>query len=297
MSFNNIITVIPTFFDNNNNIDFNGINNHIEKQIEMGIKTIIILGTTSETPTLTKNEKLFIVNSVYKKFNSKLKIIIGISGNETTSVIDECNNYSLYGDGYMISAPYYNKPSQEGLYQHFQKIITSTSKNIILYNVPSRCGVNIEPETIARIHNNFPQVVAIKEASGSIEQVIKIKTLSSINIYSGDDGLTLPFMSIGAIGVISVVSNICPEEIIKMVDEFSKGNISNATIIFYNINPLIKLAFIESNPVPIKYLINKFNNNLSEQVRLPLVELTNSNKLIINNWLNKNTEFKIKDFK
>ena len=288
LSFNSVITVIPTFFDENNNIDCNGINNHIEKQIKMGINTIVILGTTSETPTLTKNEKLSIVNSVCKKFNSNLKIIIGISGNETNSIIQECQTYSLYGDAYMISAPYYNKPSQEGLYQHFNKIISSTNKPIILYNVPSRCGVNIEPETITRIYNDFPQVVAIKEASGSIDQVIKIKTLCSINVLSGDDGLTLPFMSIGAVGVISVISNIYPKEMIKMVDEFSKGNIATAMQIFYNINPLIKLAFIESNPVPIKYLIYKFNNTMSQEVRLPLVKLTNANKLIIDNWLNKN---------
>lgn len=291
--FSGVITVIPTFFDYFNKINLEGINNHIEKQITMGIKTIVILGTTSETPTLSSDEKLSIVKSVHDKFENKIRIIIGLSGNDTFSVVNECELYSNYGDALMISPPYYNKPTQEGIFQHFEKIITSTNKEIIIYNIPSRCGVNIEPDTISKMYNMFDRVVAIKEASGSIDQVIKIKSICDIDILSGDDGLVLPFMSVGAVGVISVISNIVPIEMIEVVESFSKGEIHDATDKFYNIYPLIKLAFIESNPVPIKYLINRINNFLSPAVRLPLVKLSNENMLIINNWLDKNFNIKM----
>ena len=292
-SFSGVITVIPTFFDYFNKINLDGINNHIEKQITSGIKTIVILGTTSETPTLSSDEKLSIVKSVHDKFANKIRIIIGLSGNDTVSVVNECELYSNYGDALMISPPYYNKPTQEGIFQHFEKIITSTNKEIIIYNIPSRCGVNIEPDTILKMYNMFDRVVAIKEASGSIDQVIKIKSICDIDILSGDDGLVLPFMSVGAVGVISVISNISPVEMIELVESFSKGDIHIATDRFYQLYPLIKVAFIESNPVPIKYLINRTNHFLSTAVRLPLVQLSNTNMLIVNNWLDKNFDIKI----
>ena len=292
-SFSGVITVIPTFFDYFNKINLDGINNHIEKQITSGIKTIVILGTTSETPTLSSDEKLSIVKSVYDKFENKIRIIIGLSGNDTFSVVNECELYSNYGDALMISPPYYNKPSQEGIFQHFEKIITSTNKEIIIYNIPSRCGVNIEPETISKMYIMFDRVLAIKEASGSIDQVIKIKSMCDIDILSGDDGLVLPFMSVGAVGVISVISNVAALEMIKIVESFSKGEINVAIDEFYKIYPLIKLAFIESNPVPIKYLISRINNSLSPAIRLPLVQMTKENITIINKWLDNNFEIKM----
>jgi len=274
----NVITVIPTFFDAQNKIDIVSIKKHIDSQINAGIQTIVILGTTSETPTLTKDEKIFIVENICKDYKDKLSIIIGISGNDTASVLEETKLYETYGDAIMISAPYYNKPTQEGLYQHFSKIISNSQSKFILYNVPSRSGVNIDPTTVARIYNDFPlKVIGIKEASGSIEQVMKIKSLCKIKILSGDDALVLPFMSIGAEGVISVVSNIVPNKMTLMISHFKEKNLIEAQKIFYELYNLMKLCFIESNPVPLKYILSQTINTLPN-VRLPLVELELKNK-------------------
>lgn len=276
-----VITVIPTFFDSNNEIDIISIKKHIVCQINNGIQTIVILGTTSETPTLTKDEKMF------NEYRNKVSIIIGVSGNDTASVLEETKLYETYGSAIMISAPYYNKPSQEGVYQHFSKIISSIQNKFILYNVPSRSGVNIEPTTIARLYNDFPfKITAIKEASGSIEQVMKIKSLCKIKILSGDDSLVLPFMAVGAEGVISVVSNIIPSEMILMVSLFKEGDLMESNKIFYKFYNLMKLCFIESNPVPLKYLLSKTMNSLPD-VRLPLVELEKQNKDLFNDFLDK----------
>jgi 4-hydroxy-tetrahydrodipicolinate synthase len=288
MIYEGVITVIPTFFTNDNRIDHNAIVNHINKQINNGIKQIVIFGTTSETSTLSDLEKTSILNSIKGGVNEKTKIIIGLSGNNTPDVLKEARKLEGSCDAFMLSAPYYNKPSQEGLYQHFKQIVSNIEKDFIIYNVPSRCGVNIEPETVVRLFNDFNNIKAIKEASGSIQQVIKIKSLCNIAILSGDDELTLPFMSVGATGVISVISNIAPIEMIYMVDQFKNNNILEAQTTFYTIQKLLKLAFIESNPVPIKFLLNRTNNFISEKVRLPLVELSNESKIIINNYLDTN---------
>jgi len=205
MTYEGVITVIPTFFTIDNRIDHNAIVNHINKQTNSGIKQIVIFGTTSETSTLSDLEKTSILNSIKGGINEKIKIIIGLSGNNTPDIVKEARKLEESCDAFMLSAPYYNKPSQEGIYQHFKQIVSTINKDFIIYNVPSRCGVNIEPETIARLFIDFPNIKAIKEASGSIQQVIKIKSLCNIKILSGDDELTLPFMSIGACGVISVI--------------------------------------------------------------------------------------------
>ena len=288
MFYKGVITVIPTFFTKDNTIDLDAIKHHIELQRQNDIKTIVLLGTTSETPTLKDNEKIQILEMVNKNFRNCLKIIIGLSGNETESVLNEALALQNYGDAFMLSAPYYNKPSQEGIYQHYKKIIETINKEFVIYNVPSRCGVNIEPETIARLFDDFNKVKAIKEASGSVEQVIKIKSLSNIEILSGDDGLILPFMALGATGVISVVSNIIPQEMSYIVTQFSNGNNKEASEMFYKINKLIKLCFIESNPVPLKYIINILNYNILAKVRLPRVEISNKNPLVIDEYIKNN---------
>jgi len=278
MSYSSVITVIPTFFNKNDEVEYNLILEHIEKQYLAGIKSIVILGTTSETPTLSLEEKLSIATYVYSKFHNDLQIIIGIGGFNTNDVVKEAQLFEPFCDALMLSAPYYNKPSQEGLFQHFSQVISHTSKNYILYNVPSRCGVNIEPETIAKLTNKFQQIKAIKEASGTIEQVIKIKSLCNIDILSGDDALTLPFMSVGAVGVISVVSNIIPNQMLEIVKYFNEGKHLEASNMFYKYYNLMKLCFIESNPTPIKYMLELKSNNSMALMRLPLVELSNDNK-------------------
>jgi 4-hydroxy-tetrahydrodipicolinate synthase len=279
MSLSKVITVIPTFFADDNSIDYQSIHEHITDQINYGIKTIVILGTTSEAPTLSESERLEVAHYVYNHFNNLVTIVIGLGGNNTDEMIREITNISPFGNYIMISQPSYNKPSQKGIYEHYKKLIDSTDKNVIIYNIPSRCGVNIEPKTIQEIVSISPQVVAIKEASGSLEQVMNVIELCpNLMVYSGDDMLVLPIMALGGCGVISVVSNIVPSFMIKMLENILNNN-DQAMNMFYKIRPLIKYCFVESNPVPLKYVLAIIKNKFSlENVRLPLVELTNESK-------------------
>jgi len=280
MSLSKVITVIPTFFKPDGLIDYQSIYDHIIEQITNGIKSIAILGTTSESPTLSEDERVSVASYVYDNFHNDIIIVVGLGGNNTNEMISELHRINPYCDYVMISQPSYNKPSQEGIYQHFKKLIESTEKNIIIYNIPARCGVNIELSTISRITQISNRVIAIKEASGNLEQVMGVKELCpNLQIYSGDDALVLPIISIGGVGVISVVSNIIPQCMISMVNEFINGNILSAQNFFYQIKPLIKYCFVESNPVPIKYILSVMKNKSSlAHVRLPLVELTNESK-------------------
>lgn len=280
MSLSKVITVIPTFFDNFGSINYNLINDHIFSQINEGIKTIVLLGTTSEAPTISLEEKKKLVNYVYEIFGESIQIIIGLGGNNTNEMIEELKELERFCKTIMISQPYYNKPSQEGIYQHYKKLIESTNRNIIIYNIPSRCGVNIEPNTVKRISEISNRVIAIKEASGNLEQMMSIRELCpNLKLYSGDDALILPVLSIGGEGVISVVSNIYPKNMIEIINEFEKGDYITAQKLFYRIKPLIKYCFIESNPVPLKFILAlTYNNSSLANVRLPLVELTHESK-------------------
>ena len=288
MQYNSVITVIPTFFTDNNTINLNSIINHITYQFTKSIKKIVILGTTSETPTLKISEKIDIAKTVWNNFNTILDIVIGLSGNDTDEVIEEAKLLEHYCHSMMLSAPYYNKPSQGGIYEHFKDVITSVNKEFIIYNVPSRCGVNIEPETIAKLFNDFKNIKAIKEASGSIDQVMKIRMLCDINILSGDDALILPFMSVGAVGVISVLSNVIPKTMLNIVNNFTDGKIKEASNQFYNNYDLIKMAFCESNPVPIKAMLSHelvYNDKSLTNVRKPLLKITDDNYKIISDMI------------
>jgi len=180
----------------------------------------------------------------------------------------------------MISQPSYNKPSQEGIFQHFKTLIESTERQIIIYNIPSRCGVNINPTTVQKITELTNRVVAIKEASGDLSQMMQVREqCPNLELYSGDDGLVLPVLSIGGVGVISVVSNILPEVVLSMIYEYFLGNLSRSQKYFYQLRPYIKFCFIETNPVPVKYMLSVLSEKKSlANVRLPLVELTNESK-------------------
>lgn len=306
LNIGRVITVIPTFFNTDQSLNLNYMFQHIEQQIVSGINTIVILGTTSEAPTLSKNERLFVAKNVWDSFNQRINIIVGLGGNNTMDMLDEIkfiNNFSHY---IMISQPSYNKPSQEGLFQHYKLLIEATDKPIIIYNIPSRTGVNIEPVTVQKISQVSPRVIAIKEASGNLEQVMQIKKITDLFVFSGDDALVLPILSIGGDGVISVVSNLVPAFMNNIVHTFLKESHKSINLddlngldryymeriekydsfsikasyeMFYDIIDLIKFCFIESNPVPVKFMISRLANepNMSI-VRLPLVELTQTSK-------------------
>ena len=275
-----VITVIPTFFNDDTSIDYESIKSHITNQMDRGIETIAILGTTSEAPTLSLEERIQVAEFVFNNFNKYLTIIIGLGGNNTKEMIHELKLIESFANLIMISQPSYNKPSQEGIYQHFKTLIESTDRQIIIYNVPSRCGVNINPTTVQKIKNISNRVVAIKEASGDLSQMMQIKEhCPDLQLYSGDDGIILPVLSIGGVGVISVISNLLPEVVLSVVNEFFNGNMVTAQSNFYSLRPFVKFCFIETNPVPIKYMLSILTSkNSMANVRLPLVQLTNESK-------------------
>ena len=275
-----VITVIPTFFNDDFSIDYQSMKSHINNQIEHGIETIVILGTTSEAPTLSLEERVQVAEFVFANFCKNLSIIVGLGGNNTKEMIHELKLIEPFANLIMISQPSYNKPSQEGIFQHFKILIESTDRQIIIYNIPSRCGVNINPSTVQKISGLTDRVVAIKEASGDLSQMMQVRELCpNLQLYSGDDGLVLPVLSIGGVGVISVVSNILPEIVLSMINEYFLANLSVAQKHFYNLRPFVKFCFIETNPVPVKYMLSVLSEKKSlANVRLPLVGLSNESK-------------------
>jgi len=283
-----VITVIPTFFNDDFSIDYQSMKSHINDQIERGIETIVILGTTSEAPTLSLEERVQVAEFVFNNFSKHLTIIVGLGGNNTKEMIHELKLIEPFANLIMISQPSYNKPSQEGIFQHFKILIESTERQIIIYNIPSRCGVNINPTTVQKITELTNRVVAIKEASGDLSQMMQVREqCPNLELYSGDDGLVLPVLSIGGVGVISVVSNILPEVVLSMIHEYFQGNLSRSQNYFYQLRPYIKFCFIETNPVPVKYMLSVLSNKKSlANVRLPLVELTNESKKLLPEFSN-----------
>ena len=272
-----VYTVIPTFFKDRV-VDTESIFKIIRFQIENNVKNIVLLGTTSETPTLTKEEKVDIVNTVWEEFNDKINIIVGIGTNDTKTTLE---NGFLFRDvchAFMITVPYYNKPSQEGIYQHFATVAQLIAdKPIMMYNIPSRCGVSIEPKIIANLFNSFENIVAIKEASGSIQQTLEINNLCDIVILSGDDALTLPLMSVGAKGVVSVASNIIPQKIVTLVSLYNTGHVELAYKLNKSLYSLFKGLFIDTNPIPLKYFSKEMGLSIEDSVRLPLVCSSDTN--------------------
>lgn len=245
-------------------------------QIENKVDAIIVCGTTGESATLSNDEKKELINFTVKYVNKKVPVIAGTGSNNTKSAI-ELSRYAekVGADGLLVVTPYYNKTTQEGLIKHYTEIAKNVELPIIMYNVPSRTGVNILPETCLEL-SKIENIVAIKEASGNISQIAKIAQLCRDNlyIYSGNDDQILPILSIGGIGVISVLSNIKPKEVHDICEKCINGNIDNAKEIFLKFLPLANSLFCEVNPIPIKYALSKIGYDFGKP-RLPLVELKN----------------------
>jgi len=275
-----VYTVLVTPFNKEGIISYNSLDNLVNNQINKGVKGIITMGTTSESPTINYGEKVELIKYLWNKYNESINIIIGIGGNNTQEVIDFGRFCSDYCHAYMVTAPHYNKPSQEGIYTHFNTIANADiikEKDIMMYNIPSRCGVNMDPEIISKLYNTCPNIVAIKEASGSISQTQEILNLCDINIFSGDDALVVPLMSCGAKGVISVTSNLIPNYMVRIVNNCLNNNFNEAMQLNSKIHTLLKLLFIETNPVPLKYLLNRLEIIEEATVRLPLVKINKTN--------------------
>ncbi len=271
-------TALVTPFTNDG-INFEELRKLIEFQILEGVDSLVICGTTGESATMSLEEKKAVIDFSVKIVNNRVPVIAGTGGNNTKDVITMSKYAESVGiDALLIVTPYYNKTTQAGLVSHYSKIAQSVHLPIILYNVPSRTGVNIEPETFYELAK-IPNIVAAKEASGNISQVAKIANLCSdeLTIYSGNDDQILPVLSLGGLGVISVLSNIYPKFVHEMVMDYLTGNWQKATASQIYALPLINALFCEVNPIPIKYAVNKIGFDCGLP-RLPLVELTDKNK-------------------
>ncbi len=262
-----------TCFNNDLTIDYNSMEKLLSHVISGGVDYLVLLGTTGESVTLSKKEKSEIVTFVRKKYTD-IPIVVGIGGNNTNNIIEEIKETDFEGiDAILSISPYYNKPSQEGIYNHYKMISKVSPKPIILYNVPSRTGSNISSHTTIRLANDFENIVAIKEASGDLDQIMNIINHKPDNftVLSGDDSLTLPMIYMGAKGVISVIGQLFPNEYTKMVHEALNNNIDKANSIHYNLYHFYEPLYNEGNPVGIKAALNVIDIcNL--KVRPPLID-------------------------
>ncbi len=267
-----------TPFDEEYNVDIESLRNNTSFLVENGADYLVVMGTTAETPSLSDEEQNSILACVVSENDGRLPIVLGLGGNNTYKIIEQLQNRDLYGvDAILSVVPYYNKPTQSGMYRHFAEIAKSTNLPIILYNVPSRTGVNMSPETTLRLAHDFENIVAIKEASGNLTQMANIINgrPDDFLVISGDDSLILPLMSLGGDGIISVLGNAYPAEVSQMIKYANEGKYSEAQDIYYRFIDLIALLFADGNPSGVKSLMELLNMTTG-RVRLPLVRAQKS---------------------
>jgi 4-hydroxy-tetrahydrodipicolinate synthase len=277
--FRGTFTALVTPF-RDGGIDVASLEKLIENQIAAGISGIVAVGTTGESPTLSHDERREVIRLAITTAKKRCLVLAGTGSNDTQhAVADTKTAEKLGADGALLVAPYYNKPSQEGLFRHFKAIADSTSLPVLLYNIPGRCGVDIAPNTVTRLARECSNIVSIKEASGSVERISELRAClpDSFTILSGDDSLTLPFMSVGAVGVVSVASNLFPGEICSLVRAYECGDVKQAACLHRKMFALFKDLFIEPNPVPVKTALG-WRGMMSGEVRLPLCEMTEVNR-------------------
>ncbi|MEE1231754.1 MAG: 4-hydroxy-tetrahydrodipicolinate synthase [Phocaeicola sp.] len=262
-----------TPFKEDGSVDYDALIRLVDYQVQNGTDFLCVLGTTAETPTLTAEEKKKIRELVVERVNGRIPILLGIGSNCTQGVVDSLKNDDFTGiDAVLVVVPYYNKPSQEGIYQHYKAVANATKLPIVLYNVPGRTGVNMTAETTLRIARDFKNVIAIKEASGNITQmddIIKNKP-ENFDVISGDDGITFPLITLGAVGVISVIGNAFPREFSRMTRLALQGDYASALNIHHKFTELFKLLFVDGNPAGVKAMLNMMGM-IENRLRLPLV--------------------------
>ena len=269
-----IVAMVTPFKDGA--VDFERLEELVEFHIQSGTHGIVPCGCTGEAATLHYDEQKEAIERVVKTVNGRVPIIAGTGSNSTHEALDLTSSAAKAGvDGALLITPYYNKPTQEGLYRHYKTLAEAVDIPIVLYNVPSRTGIWIEPETVARL-SEIRNVVAVKEAGGSMDQVSKIMSLCDVTILSGDDSMTLPMMSVGAKGVISVVANVVPADTAAMTDAFLGGDHEKASALHHQLFPLCKAMFIETNPIPVKTAM-KLLGRLNGELRMPLCEMAAAN--------------------
>ncbi len=267
-----------TPFNEDKSVDYAALERMIEDQINGGIDYLVVLGTTGETPTLSEDEKKEIVRFVIEKNAGRLKIMLGMGGNNTIGLVKTIQNTNFEGiDAILSVTPYYNKPTQEGLFQHFKAVVEASPIPVVLYNVPGRTGVNMEADTTLRIAHLSEKVIGIKEACGDLGQFAKIANDAPdyFKVISGDDGLTLPSIASGSIGVISVIANAMPEKLSQLTHASLDGNMALASKLHLQMTEMLKLIFREGNPAGVKALM-ELMGKAKNQLRLPLVPVSSA---------------------
>lgn len=273
MNLRGMGVALITPFNADKSIDFPALAKLLEYIIQNKADYIVVLGTTAETATLTEDEREQVRAFVVERVNSRVPLVLGVGGNNTKAITDYLRQNDLSAFSAILSVvPYYNKPSQEGIYQHYKAIAEASPLPVILYNVPGRTGVNMTAETTLRLAKNFTNIIGVKEASGNITQmddIIKNKP-ADFMVISGDDGITFPLITLGAVGVISVIGNAFPREFSRMVRLALEGDFANALLIHHRFTELFSLLFVDGNPAGVKCLLNA-KGMIQNELRLPLV--------------------------
>lgn len=286
--FTGVATALVTPMNPDGSINFPRFRSLIDEQIEAGIPALVICGTTGESATMTLEEHSEVIREAIKHANGRVKIIAGAGSNDTKCAADLAIEAEQAGaDALLIVTPYYNKATQAGLVAHYKYIAERVSLPIILYNVPSRTGVNIKPETYAKLAE-VENIVAIKEANGDVSSVVKTRLLcgDKLDIYSGNDDQIVPIMALGGKGVISVLSNVMPKETVEMCDKMFSGDLEGAAAMQIELSSLIDALFIEVNPIPVKEAMNEMGMNMGP-VRLPMTPMEPNTKAVLVNELKK----------
>jgi 4-hydroxy-tetrahydrodipicolinate synthase len=257
-------------------VDYAKVEELVEWHIKQGTDAIVPCGTTGESPTLSHEEHMKVIDTVIKTAKKRVKILAGTGSNATSEALRLTRHAAEAGaDGALLITPYYNKPTQEGLYRHYKAVAEAVDLPLVVYNCPGRTGISIAPETVARLAK-FKNIVGIKEASGNIDQTSAIVESCGLTVLSGDDSLTLPIMSVGGKGIISVIANFIPRDMKAMVEAYNKGNVARALEIHTKMFPLCRAMFLESNPIPVKTAMKKIGM-INGEMRLPLCEMSEAN--------------------
>ena len=278
--FTGVFTAIVTPFDTNGDVDYDKLKKLIEFQIKNGISGIVPCGTTGESPCLNKEEKLKVIQTTVETVNKRVKVIAGTGGNCTSSSIEMSKEAEKLGvDGVMLVNPYYNKPTQEGLYLHFKTIADAISIPVMVYNIKGRTGVNVETPTLMRLINDCKNIKAVKEASANLDQMKDVVEQSPEDfcVLSGDDGFTYDLIKIGGDGIVSVASNAIPKEMVKMTTAALKEDFDTASKMNHELKPFFEAEFIETNPIPIKAVL-AMQGKIKEIYRLPMCKMSDENK-------------------
>jgi 4-hydroxy-tetrahydrodipicolinate synthase len=278
---------LVTPFSNDGTVDFPALNRVTEFTVSQGIDFLVALGTTAETPTLDKDEKQEVIRVILETNRGRKPVVLGIGGNDTRAVVKQIEEQSFDGISFLLNvAPYYNKPNQTGLYRHFEAIAECSPVPVIIYNVPGRTGSNISADTTLRLAHDKENIIATKEASGNFDQIMAIlrDRPEGFAVLSGDDALTLPLLSLGADGVISVIANACPDRMRRMVTAMSEKNLALAQKLHYEMLELIQLIFAEGSPAGIKAVLKQMAI-CEENVRLPLTPVSEALSIRIRDYL------------